>query len=105
MNQNNSAGPTGEDVSLTFGSVELTGSLEHDDKRRSLVLMTDQGPERISVNLTEFGLTPASGHVYIKDWSEHSGLTAALERAGLVELVAKIVLGPYTEAFEVAVLF
>ncbi|MFF3127043.1 hypothetical protein ACFVRD_33130 [Streptomyces sp. NPDC057908] len=82
-------------VTVGFGSIELTGSLHHDDENRSLVLETDEGPEHISVNLKSYGITPEPGNVFTKDWSEHAGLTARLEQAGLVKLVHELTVGPF----------
>ncbi|MEU7317460.1 hypothetical protein [Streptomyces sp. NPDC007083] len=105
MSDNSPATPTVKhDVTVVFGAIELTGSLYHDDEQRHLELMTDEGPEPLSVSLEAYGFTPPPGHVFIKDWSEHAGLTANLERAGFVKPVLKFALGPFNSpAFEVAV--
>ncbi|MFD9604698.1 hypothetical protein [Streptomyces sp. NPDC059970] len=91
-------------VTVGFGSIELTGSLHHDDENRSLVLETDEGPEYISVNLKSCGITPEPGNVFIKNWSEHAGLTARLEQAGLVQPLHELTAGPFgSTAYEVKV--
>jgi len=92
------------DVTVDFGCIELTGALVHDDENRVLELELDEGPEPISISLQGYGLTPERGNVFIKDWSEHSGLTARLERAGLVKPVHALTVGPYcSTAYEVQV--
>lgn len=91
-------------VAVDFGAIELTGSLHHDDAQRALTLLTDEGPERVSVNLEAYGLIPRPGRVFIKDWSEHTGLTARLAEAGLVEIIGSVVVGPFSStAYEVEV--
>ncbi|MGW0538520.1 hypothetical protein [Streptomyces sp. NPDC003032] len=92
------------DVTVKFGCVELTGSLVHDDEHGVLELEDAEGPEPISISLQGYGLTPERGNVFIKDWSEHSGLTARLERAGLVKPVHELTVGPFgSTAYEVQV--
>ncbi|MFJ5725491.1 hypothetical protein [Streptomyces sp. NPDC093149] len=82
-------------VTVSFGSIELIGTLHHDDESRSLVLETDEGPEHISVNLQSCGITPEPGNVFIKDWSEH---------AGLVQPLRELTVGPFgSTAYEVEV--
>ncbi|MFF8902526.1 hypothetical protein ACF082_34215 [Streptomyces lydicus] len=93
------------DVTVDFGCIELTGALVHDDEVRVLELENAEGPaEPISISLQGYGLTPEPGNVFIKDWSEHSGLTARLERAGLVKPVHALNVGPFgSTAYEVQV--
>lgn len=92
------------DVTIDFGSIELVGSLHHDDQQRSLVLWTDEGPEKVSVSLASYGVTSEPGNVFIKDWSEHAGLTERLHKAGLVQPVHAIAVGPFSStAYEVRV--
>ncbi|WP_424862884.1 hypothetical protein [Streptomyces sp. MMS24-I29] len=97
---------TKHDVTVDFGSIALTGTLDHDDEQRSLVLVTNEGSEPISVSLQAYGLIPMPGNVFIKDWSEHTGLTARLAAAGLVRIVRNMAVGPFrSTAFEVEVTF
>ncbi|MFE6939588.1 hypothetical protein [Streptomyces chartreusis] len=93
------------DVTVVFGSIELTGTLVHDDENRVLELENAEGPaEPISISLQGYGLTPEPGNVFIKDWSEHSGLTARLTQAGLVQPVHALTAGPFgSKAYEVQV--
>ncbi|TLS44924.1 hypothetical protein FE633_17410 [Streptomyces montanus] len=92
------------DVTVGFGCIELTGALVHDDENRVLELELDEGPEPISISLQGYGLTPGPGNVFIKDWSEHSGLTARLAQAGLVTPVHALTGVPYcSTVYEVQV--
>ncbi|MFI5702654.1 hypothetical protein ACIA78_21735 [Streptomyces xanthochromogenes] len=92
-------------VTVDFGSIELTGTLVHDNENRLLELEIDKGPaEPISISLQGYGLTPEPGNVFIKDWSEHCGLTARLAKTGLVTHVRTLTIGPFlTTAYEVQV--
>ena len=93
-----------DDITIDFGTIELTGSLQHDNEYQTLTLLTDEGPELLSVNLLAYGFLPMPGNVFIKDWSEHEDLTARLEGAGLAKRVRKVVVGPFrSTAYEVEV--
>lgn len=95
-----------EDVTVDFGfGLTLTGNLEHNDAAHTLTLWTDEGPETLSKDLSGYGVYPAPGCVFIKDWSEHEGLTARLRAAGIVgETQRTAVVGSFsTSAFEVPV--
>jgi len=65
----------------------------------SLALVADDGsgepPERLSVNLAGYGMTPPAGHVYVKDYSEHEGLPHALEEAGVAFKEEEVRFGPW----------
>ncbi|MFJ7280646.1 hypothetical protein [Kitasatospora sp. NPDC098663] len=93
------------DVTVDFGCIELTGALVHDNENRLLELENAEGPaEPISISLRAHGLIPEPGNVFIKDWSEHCGLTARLAQAGLVTPVQTLNVGPYlSTAYEVQV--
>lgn len=92
-------------TTIDFGFIELTGTLHHDDDHRALWLETDEGPERLSVDLKAYDLVPEPGCVFVKDWSEHEGLTRRLTEAGLVEPVHDVSVGPFNStAYEVRVL-
>ena len=82
-------------VAVDFGVIKLAGTLHHDDAQRTLVLLTDEGPERISVNLEAYGLVAGPGRVFVKDWSEHAGLAERLQEAGLVRTVRSVAVGPF----------
>lgn len=93
-------------VTVDFGSIEITGTLVHDDEQRALYLIDDEDgiPEDLSTSLAAYGVTAEPGHVIIKDWSEHAGLTERLQRAGLVTPVHRLAVGPFAStAYEVEV--
>lgn len=91
-------------VTVDFGAVELPGSLHHDEDQRALTLLTEEGPERVSVSLGAYGLVPGPGRVFVKDWSEHPGLAARLAEAGLAEIIGSVAVGPFSStAYEVEV--
>lgn len=61
-------------------------------------------PEVLSVNLSDYGLYADAGNVFIKDYSEHEGLTQSLVEANLVKVVRQVTFGPFnTTAYEVEV--
>lgn len=66
---------------------ELQGTLLYHPEIGVLELHTDDGPERLSINLDADGLDTPADHVWIKDWSEHQGLTRSLRDAGMVRPV------------------
>jgi len=84
-----------QDITVQFPGIALQGSVEHDDDQRALVLMTDEGPETLSVNLAAYGVAAPAGHVHIKDWSEGEGVAASLAASGLVEEVSDLRVGPF----------
>lgn len=91
-----------------FPSIELEGelaSITYVDGSAGLALITDEGPEILSTNLGGYGLVPAEGNVFIKDYSEHSGVTDSLVASGVVEVVRKVEFGRFgTSGYEVKVL-
>lgn len=85
-------------VSIDFSGLTLTGELEHDDQHRTLQLITDEGPETLSVNLDVYGLVAPSGHVWVRNYSEHTGLPGQLCKAGIAETVETTVIGPFNSS-------
>lgn len=91
-------------VTVDFGPLELTGSLLHDRDHDMLKLIDDEGGEHLATSLRAYGLVPAPGNVFIKDWSEHAGLADRLEAQGLVKKVRELSVGPFSStAYEVEV--
>lgn len=86
-------------------SFALTGALIWHVDQHALPLETDEGPERLSINLSAYDLHPMGlNHVYVKDWSEHSGLTDNLVAKGLVSIVRRVRVGQFSSlAYEVAI--
>lgn len=70
------------------------GELSHDPSTALLEIVMEEESEVLSVDLMAYGLVPAPGCVYVKDWSEHSGLADALETAGLGQIQERVVVGP-----------
>lgn len=95
---------TKENVTIDFGGTKRTGLLCHDDENRVLLLETDEGPERISISLKAYGLTARPGSIFVKDWSEHNGLTTRLAAASLVRPLRTLAVGSFdSTAYEVEV--
>ena len=82
-------------VALAALDLELTGTLFHDEGLRALWLETEEGPEVLSVDLSAYGLTAGAGHVWVRDYSEHQGLAAALRDAGIAATVETATIGPF----------
>lgn len=82
-------------VTVDFPGLSLNGTLVHDPNQTGLWLETDEGPEILSVNLESYGMTPAPGNVFIKDYSEGAGVTDSLVAAQLVERVREGHFGPF----------
>ena len=92
-------------VAVDFSGFVMTGAILHDDVRRGLFLEDGEGPaEVLSTNLAAYGMNALEGHVFIKDWSEHSGVTAALVAQGVVTIVDEVRVGPFSSrAYQVRV--
>lgn len=97
------------DVSLTLaepdsiiGPITLTGDVHYDPEHASAYMVTAEGYEDLSVSLSAYGCTPREGHIFVKDWSEHTGLAQAMETAGIAEIVDPIEnIGPFNlKAYE-----
>lgn len=83
-------------ISLQFGEhVHLGGYVSYDQPRNLLYFITDEDSEVLSVNLEAYGLTTPTGRVWIKDWSEHAGVTAQLISLGAVLYEATARVGPF----------
>lgn len=95
-----------EDVTVSFSSLTITGDIQHNPALHALLLVDPSEPyEVITTNLSAYGLLPQDDTVFIKDWSEHDGLTASLVDAGVVEIVREVRVGPFkSRAYEVRVI-
>lgn len=94
------------EVTLTWlESFALTGALVWHVDQHALTLETDEGPERLSINLSAYDLHPMGlNHVFVKDWSEHSGLADDLVAKGLATIVRRVRVGQFSSlAYEVAI--
>ncbi|WP_125098679.1 hypothetical protein [Leucobacter chromiireducens] len=85
-----------ERVTLSFNEIDLTGELQHDPTQHALVIVFDDGDsEMLSIDLTISGYVAFPGEVFVRDYSEHSGLPTALVEASVCEVVEEIVLPPH----------
>jgi len=85
-----------ESLTLQFGdSVQLTGEVVYDQDNTMLYLVTDEDSEVLNINLDQYNLPTPSGHIWIKDWSEHTGLTAQLVAHGIVTREGQTTVGPF----------
>ncbi|MBL3698993.1 hypothetical protein [Leucobacter luti] len=83
-------------VALSFDEIELTGQLQHDPTQHALVLAFDDGDsEVLSIDLLSSGYVAFPGEVFVRDYSEHFELPAALVEAGVCEAVEEIQLRPH----------
>lgn len=83
-------------LTLWFGeSVQLTGEVVHDQDNAMLYLVTHEDSEALSINLDQYGLTTPAGHVWIKNWSEHTGVATQLLNRGVVTHAATATVGPF----------
>ena len=89
-------------VTLKTSLSTLTGELEL--RQGVLVLAGATSPdydddfpsdEVLSTSLRAYGYIEFPGEVFIKDWSEHSGLAAALVDAGAGEITETLTVGPF----------
>lgn len=89
-----------EHAAVDFGhDLILEGRIEHHPSQDLLLLITDEGIERLSISLEPYGISPAPGNVFIKDYSEHAGLAQRLVEAGLVTIVGCVTAGPNWSLF------
>ena len=85
-----------EGITLAFNEIELTGRIEYDPTQNMLeMLFSDGDSEILTVDLLASGYVAFPGEVFVRDYSEHSGLPAALAAVGVCELVEKISIGPF----------
>lgn len=83
-------------VTLAFNEIELTGCIEHDPAQHALeMLFPDGDSEMLTVDLLASGYVAFPGEVFVRDYSEHSGLPGALIAAGVCELLEELSVGPF----------
>lgn len=69
------------------------------------MIWPDGEAEVLNCDLTVYGYAPQIGEVFLKDWSEHEGLTASLVEAGIVTWTGSYCIGPFnSRAYRAAVL-
>lgn len=77
-------------TTVQLGTLRLSGTLVFEEPPGRLTLETDEGPEYLETNLSAYGYVPEPGNIFVKDWSEHSGLAQSLEDADVAEFVRRI---------------
>lgn len=84
-------------VELPLEHVTLTGAVEHDPSQNALAITyPDTGQsEVLAVNRTAYGYVAFPGEAFVKDWSEHGGLAAAIQAAGIVTATKRITVDPF----------
>ncbi|MCF2572860.1 hypothetical protein [Brevibacterium sp. UCMA 11754] len=86
-----------ESVTVHYPQFTVTGSIEHDAEQAALAQIdVETGEDEVlSVDLSEYGYVPAPGEIFVKDWSEHRGFPAALQAAGVGDIIEEVFVGPF----------
>ena len=86
-----------ESTTLELAEIELEGDLYYDAEQNALCLVEPETGEDeiLTVNMLGAGYVAFPGEVFVRDYSEHSGLPAALVAVGVCEEVEKISTGPF----------
>lgn len=87
-----------EEAEIELPHLTLIGRVGYNAGLQALTI-TDPATgeeEVLSVNLTDYGYIAFPGEIFVKDWSEHRGLPAALEQAGIATVKAPIKVGPFS---------
>ena len=88
-----------EEITLAFNEIQLTGRIEYDPAQNMLeMLFPDGDSEILTVDLLASGYVAFPGEVFVRDYSEHSGLPAALVAAGVCGEVEKLSVGPFSSS-------
>lgn len=100
------------DAEITFRGITLRGELTHAPEDRLLVITSNTDEEVLTTETPESSLTRAEDAVAegvlpqqlvtIKDYSEHAGLPAGLEAAGIVRILSRYSTGPFSSPVAVA---
>lgn len=81
---------------MTPVSIDSLKRGSYSDGSTALIADTIDGEqELLSVNLGSYGFRAPEGQVFVKDYSEHSGLPDALRAAGAAQVVGYVVFGPF----------
>ena len=86
-----------ENIRLEFNDIELDGRINYDPSQHALIFVdpTTGEDEVLTVDLLSSGYLARPGEVFVKDWSEHTGLGAALATHGIAEIVESVRVGPF----------
>lgn len=88
-----------EDLVPKLTETELEGDLRYDPSQHALCLAGPEGDgEVLTVDLLASGYVAMLGEVFVRDYSEHSGLPAALVAAGVCGEVEKLSVGPFSSS-------
>lgn len=82
---------------LSLTSLDRAGEIRYDSRQHALVLIdpTTEEEEVLTMNLLSSGYVAEPGEVFVKDWTEHSGLAAALVAARVANHVESLRVGPH----------
>ncbi|MGO2616102.1 hypothetical protein [Arthrobacter rhombi] len=82
---------------LSLTSLDRAGEIRYDSRQHALVLIdpTTGEEELLTLNLLSSGYVAGPGEVFVKDWSEHSGLAAALVATRVVNHIESLRVGPH----------
>lgn len=87
---------TAEHAVLCFNGVELVGRIGHDPRQHGLeMLFPDGDSEILTVELAASGYVALLSEVFVRDYSEHSGVPTVLVEAGVCELIEVLRVGPF----------
>ncbi|RGE19072.1 hypothetical protein [Leucobacter sp. wl10] len=88
-----------ENAYLTFNDVVLEGRIEYDPSQHALAIVhPDTGEKEVlTVDLLASGFVARPGEVFVKDWSEHSGLAHTLARNGIAAFIEAVLVGPFQQ--------
>lgn len=81
-----------------FGVVDVFVA-RYVDGTLGLAVSEEYGTEVISTNLSGYGLYPGENCVFVKDYSEHTGIIKSLVASGIGEIVRVVPIG-YGHGFE-----
>lgn len=86
-----------ENALLSLSSLDRAGEIRYDSRQHALVLIdpTTAEEEVLTMNLLSSGYVAEPGEVFVKDWTEHSGLAAALVAARVANHIESLRVGPH----------
>lgn len=86
-----------ENALLSLTDLDRAGEIRYHSRQHVLVLIdpTTAEEEVLTMNLLSSGYVAEPGEVFVKDWTEHSGLAAALVAARVANHVESLRVGPH----------
>lgn len=82
-------------IYLSNLDLTLTGEVLYLDQADHLQIETEEGVEALSIQVAALPI-PAEGRVYVRDYSEHTGMPQALLDAGVATAISSpIGIGPF----------